>query len=165
VTEIVSNTSPLVALSGIRETRLLPLLFQNVLVPNAVIHELVHEGVGWHEAEEIQSRLRNEIWIHPTKAEEGGLLGLLRAKLGAGEAEAIAIASNRSLPVLLDDLDARKTARSLKIEVVGTLGVLAKSKHCGMIAAVKPLIEAMRENGIFFSDPLIERFLRELNEL
>ena len=163
--EIVSNTSPLVALSGIRELRLLPLLFETVMVPEAVIHEVVHEGVGWDEAREIQSSLGNAKWLQPVKAEANALLDLLRSKLGAGEAEAIAIAKEMSFPVLLDDLEARKTAKSLKLEVMGTLGVLARSKGCGVIAAVSPLIEAMKQNGIYYDNRLIDRFLRDMDEL
>lgn len=155
----------MVALSGIRELRLLPLLFQHVLVPQAVIREVVHEGVGWREAEEFQARLGSVPWLQPAVAEEEGLAVLLRAKLGAGEAEAIAIAAKRDLPVLLDDLEARKTAKSLKLDVIGTLGVLAKGKRCGMISAVRPLVEGMRAHGIFYADALIERFLREMDEL
>lgn len=44
--------------------------------------------------------------------------------LGAGEAACIAAAVSRNLLLLSDDWDARSLARSLGIEVPGTLGVL-----------------------------------------
>lgn len=162
--EIVADTSPLIALSGIRLSRPLPLVFGKVFVPRAVIRELIDEGVGWQEAAEIQSLLGTVEWLQPAEANNDGLLRVLRTRLGAGEAEAIAIASTRGLPVLLDDLEARKTAGSLGLQVIGTLGVVARCKRCGMIPAVRPLIEAMKLNGIFYADSLIERFLREVNE-
>jgi len=48
--------------------------------------------------------------------------------------------------------------------VTGTLGVLARSKYRGVIQEVKPRIQRLRNAGIFLSDELIERFLRETGE-
>ncbi len=44
--------------------------------------------------------------------------------LGPGEAACITLAISRGLSILSDDLDARKLARSLGLEVSGSLGVL-----------------------------------------
>src|SRR6185436_19056441 len=44
--------------------------------------------------------------------------------LGPGEAACITVAASRGLPMLSDDLDARKLGRSLGLEVSGSLGVL-----------------------------------------
>ena len=89
---------------------------------------------------------------------------VLREHLGAGEAEAIALAMERNFPVLIDDLPGRKSAADLNLELTGTLGVLARSKLNGVVREVKPLIQLLRHAGIYYSDTLIRRFLREIGE-
>ncbi len=53
------------------------------------------------------------------------LLNLLSSNLGKGETETIVVSLELNADVaLLDDLRARKTARRLKIKVMGTLAIL-----------------------------------------
>jgi predicted nucleic acid-binding protein len=88
-----------------------------------------------------------------------------RAGLFSGEAEAIPLAARHGCTVLLDDLAARRAAGRAGIEVVGSLGLLILAKREGIIAGIAPLIERMRNAGIRFAQPLIERALREVNEM
>jgi predicted nucleic acid-binding protein len=88
----------------------------------------------------------------------------LRERLGAGEAESIILALNRDLPVLLDDLEGRKAAFGLKMDLIRTLGVLGRAKTAGAISAVKPLVEALKIAGIFYADSLVQRFLEAMGE-
>jgi predicted nucleic acid-binding protein len=46
---------------------------------------------------------------------------MARARIGQGEAEAIILAKKRSVPVILDDAEARAVARSFDLEYMGTL--------------------------------------------
>ena len=48
--------------------------------------------------------------------------------------------------------------------VTGTLGVLLKAKDRGLIAKVKPVIEAIRENGFHVSEPVVGEVLRLADE-
>ena len=55
--------------------------------------------------------------------------------LGRGESEAIALASSSGMPLLIDDLKARKTAKTLGCRISGTIGVLAKMERLGLISS------------------------------
>ncbi len=162
---IISDTSPLIAFSAIRRIDLLQKLFVSVLIPPAVFRELVSQGKNWREAAEIQEAINDGTWIKAASAPQSHLLPALCERLGAGEAEAIILALQCNSPVLLDDLAARKAALGLNLDVVGSLGVLARSKATGAIPAAKPLIEAIRNAGIYYSAPLIHKFLKELGEI
>jgi uncharacterized protein len=158
---LISNTSPLVAFSAIDRLDLLRGIFNEVLIPPAVRHELfpVRE---WTNARAVQQVISAGTWILVEQPPTSLRPELVR--LGDGEAEAIAMALEKKLPVLVDDLRARKIARSLGLEVVGSLGVLARSKETKCIPAVKPIIEAIQRAGIYFDDKLIRQFIIGLGE-
>jgi uncharacterized protein len=159
---LVSNTSPLVAFSAIDRLDLLSRIFNEVLIPPAVRDELFPTQ-EWANARAAQQAISASTWIFVVRPPDS--LKFKQRRLGAGEAEAIGIALNKKLPVLLDDLRARKFAHSLGLQVVGSLGVLARNKEMKYIPAVKPIVEAIRRVGIYYNDELIGHFLRELGEL
>ncbi len=165
VPSIVADTSALIALSAIHQLDLLREEFSEVLIPRAVYREIVTDGEGWFEAADAQVLMKSRSWIHIEDVAGSTLLDLLRASLGAGEAEAIALASERRLPVLVDDMEARQAAAGLKLEIVGALGIVGRGKRRGRIAAARPLVEALRAAGIYYSDSLITQFLTELHEI
>jgi predicted nucleic acid-binding protein len=158
---LISNTSPLIAFSAIDRLDLLRGLFNEVLIPPAVRHELF-PAREWANAKAAQQVISARTWIL-VEQPPNCLKSELR-RLGNGEAEAIGMALEKKLPVLLDDLRARKIAHSLGLEVVGSLGVLARNKGTKCIPAVKPIVEAIQRAGIYYDDELIHQFLRELGE-
>ena len=98
------------------------------------------------------------------KAPQSNASGVMAHRLGAGETEAIAVALKRRLPLIIDDLAARAAAHGLGLQVVGTLGIVARNKRMQAIRAAKPVVEAIQKAGIYYSASLIERFLNELGE-
>jgi len=66
--------------------------------------------------------------------------------------------------VIIDDMNAKKHAKYLKLPVTGTLGVLIKAKKMGYIEQLKPILSGMVQNNIYLSDTLISRCLREDGE-
>ena len=90
----------------------------------------------------------------------------LRLELDAGEAEAIALAveSNANL-ILLDERLGRRAAHRLGLTVVGTLGVLIAAKDRGLLAAVRPVLDALRADaGFWITDELYNAVLKAANE-
>ncbi|MEA2526091.1 MAG: hypothetical protein QOF73_3318, partial [Thermomicrobiales bacterium] len=68
--------------------------------------------------------------------------------LGNGEREVIALALQFDVDrVVLDDEAARRLAIALGLPVIGTLGILVLAKQEGIVAAVRPLVEALAEVG------------------
>lgn len=153
----VTNTTPIVSLGGIGQLGLLEDLFEKVVVPFAVWLELADKP-GATEPREL-SLLRN-VTVLPAPAGPPEV-----AHLHAGESAAIALALSRpGAWVLLDELRARQTARSLKLPVRGTLGILVEAKRQGRVQAVRPLIARMVENGCWMSQTLIAEVLGSVGE-
>lgn len=85
---IVSNASPLINLARIGQLNLLPRLYGELAIPDAVWREVVLEGTGQPGAEEIEVAS----WIRVQPATNRELVQALQQELDAGEAEAIALA-------------------------------------------------------------------------
>lgn len=115
----VANSSVLIALSTIGHLALLPRRFSaGVLVPRAVWREVVETGKGQPGSEEIASAT----WLIVREMQDTSLVSLLRAELDEGEAEAIALARQEQVSViLLDEKDARRVAQRLNLQVLGTV--------------------------------------------
>ena len=156
----ISNTSPLLYLNLIDRLTLLPQLYTEVLIPPAVEAEL---KAGAERAVRVPS-VREIPWlrVQPLASE---LLIPLVMDLGRGEAEVIALgleyADSR---LILDDILARRIARSRKLQVTGTVGVIIKAKQEGLLPAVLPVLHILREAGLWLSDALIAEVGRQTGE-
>jgi len=71
----------------------------------------------------------------------------------------------RSVPIILDDLPARRTAARLGLSVTGTAGVLVLAKQEGLVREFKPLLRELRAAGLYLSDAAADRFLDLADEL
>ena len=149
---VVSNTSPIVNLAAIGHLHLLPALFGEITLPDAVHREIVVQGVGRPGADEVQ--LADWIAVEPVR--DRRLVRMLEADLHRGEAEALALALERKADwVLLDEQAARRSASSLGLTYTGLLGVLERAKAKGMVPAVKPLMDALRYTAGFWICPAL----------
>jgi predicted nucleic acid-binding protein len=84
--------------------------------------------------------------------------------LHEGEREAIALAKERTAQLLIDEIRARRAARELGIEVIGTLRILYEAKQLGHINLVRPIIVQMQSCGYRIDRALIRRFLERIGE-
>ena len=85
--------------------------------------------------------------------------------LDAGEASALALAvEHPGSRVLIDEQTGRAVAQSLGLKITGTLGILTRAKERGLLTHIEPLITAMRAQGMWLSDALIARALRDADE-
>jgi predicted nucleic acid-binding protein len=82
----------------------------------------------------------------------------------AGEAEAIALASELGLRLIVDDLRARRVASNMGIPIIGTVGVLILAKQSGHLEAVAPVIRSMEEHGFFVGADLKAEAYRQAGE-
>jgi predicted nucleic acid-binding protein len=67
--------------------------------------------------------------------------------------EAISFAKELKLTLLVDEREARNAARSLGIQFLGSLPILHEAKRVGVIAEIRPLIQALLDSGIYLGDP------------
>jgi hypothetical protein len=160
MTSIICDTGPLIGLSLVEQLDVLPQLYSSVLMPAAVLTELT---AGGEERSGVAVVLAAR-WLERTAQVE--VDPLLAAELGTGEAAVIATAHRRPVDVvLLDDRRARRIAvQAYRLRVQGTAGLLVAAKHVGLLPAVRPLLEAMREQGYHLSQRLIDRAAAEAGE-
>ena len=85
---VVSNASPLIALIRIGQLDLLRQLYSEIIIPDAVWHEVVVEGADQPGVEAVSSAS----WIMRRTVTNRPLVHGLQQELDAGEAEAIALA-------------------------------------------------------------------------
>jgi len=157
----VADSSPLILLSKTGYLNLLLSLAAQVVVPEAVYHEITSGGdrVG-------ASDLERAGWITVCPVENRGRVARLPTTLHLGEAEAIVLALEISEPVvvLLDDRAARREARRHGLTVRGTAGLILQAKEAGLIPAVHLVLMELREAGLYLSEGLYERLLAAANE-
>lgn len=151
---VVSDTTPLQYLHQSGKLDLLSQLFGRVIVPPAVIGELAEGLARGHDL----PRLEGLGWVEIVVPHQALVLP---DKLGRGEQEAISVAVERQLSVLMDDYDARACAVALGLHVVGTFGILIRAKRQGLIQAVMPTVNAMVGHGFRASDRMVQS-VREL---
>ncbi|MCX7609579.1 MAG: DUF3368 domain-containing protein [Anaerolineales bacterium] len=143
----VSNSSVLISLSLIGQLDLLRQRFpEGILVPAAVWHEVVESAEGRSGAEQVAGAC----WIEVKSVTDADLVTMLKTSLDAGEAEAIALAREQNMTiVLLDEKDARKMARKLSLSVLGTVGILIWAKRAGIIEDLRSLLDVLQQQGGF----------------
>ena len=144
---VVSDSSPLITLARIGRLALLADLFDKILVPSAVYDEVTVAGRGRPGAEES----RRASWIESTKVDlaEHPEVARLCGGLGAGEAEAIALAASlRADLLLVDERKARNVAQSVGLALAGTIGLLEAGYRRGAVDDLRRAYVALLRQGI-----------------
>ncbi|MDT5121309.1 MAG: hypothetical protein QOC96_791 [Acidobacteriota bacterium] len=144
----VVDTTCLIGLERIGLLDVLPTLFDPVVISPEV-------------AREFGSLLP---WLKIETPANDALLSALKMLVDDGEAETIALASERGHKVVLDDRQARGVADNLGLTVIGTVGILVKAKRSGIISVLKPVLDDLGANGFYLSGALKEEALRLAGE-
>lgn len=160
---IVSNASPLIGIARIDKLDLLRELYGELVIPEAVWHEVVVRGAGQPGAEQIKA----SGWINQAHVENRTLVQVLSQDLDVGEAESIALALEVQAEILLmDERLGRETADHLGLRYIGVIGILVQAKHKGLIDRIEPSLKALRDlAGFRVSDELYMRVLQDEGEL
>ena len=146
----VSNTSCLIGLESIGRLDLLERLYQTLVIPSAVASEWGIVLPPWMAVQAVQNHM---------------LMQALRIQLGAGEAEAIALSvESGAARLILDDQRARRTAAQLQVPITGTIGVILRAKHLGLLPLVRPIFDDLRAAGFWLSDALLQQSLQIAGE-
>ncbi len=135
---VIADSSVLITLAKVDLLHLLRDLYGRVLMPPAVYQEVVLRGSELHkpEAYAVEDALTDGWAILsplPELAVGNAQTYRARAGIGSGEAEAIALAADNALPLLLDDRNARRLAESLGLEYLGTAAVLLEGRLAGIL--------------------------------
>lgn len=158
---VISNTSPVLNLAIIGELSLLKAQFGNVLIPSAVLEEFrVPEKRPGCDA---ITKAMEEGWLICQKTTHLETAQILERDLHRGESEAIALALELKADwILLDEREARLTAKSLSLQTTGVLGVLRKAFLQGKIVSLEKALDDLQTKARFFlSSQMREAFLME----
>jgi predicted nucleic acid-binding protein len=159
---VVSNTSPITNLAAIGQFDLLRELYGSLVIAQSVWQELNAKGEVWPGRDEVA----RASWVEHRKAEHPALILALRRDLNEGEAETLALAVELGADlVLLDEKEGRHAAQRLGLQVIGVIGILLEAKSQGLIATIRPHLDALRHAaGFFVSDTLYDYALELAQE-
>ncbi len=160
--KIISNASPLIALSNIGQLELLNKLFQKIIIPKAVYQEVVDEGDGKPGAVEVKKAVNK--WIEVKEVKNLDEVKALRALLDYGETEVIVLAQEIKADLLiLDNKEPRIFAKHLGFRLIGTIGVLILANEKGFLKNPLEKIFELREKGFYISDRLLKEIIKQLD--
>ena len=150
---VVSDTSPLNYLVLCELDSILPKTFEEIIIPPAVRLELQHAKTpavvrAWLD--------RPPAWLRvqaPDKID-------LSINLDVGEREAVCLASELSLPLVVDDLRARWLAQSRGLRVIGTVGICVTAAQAGLID-LADAVRRLQAAGLRLDSALVKSVLRK----
>ncbi|MDP4028116.1 MAG: DUF3368 domain-containing protein [Gallionella sp.] len=157
----VVNAGPLVALSLLGQLDLLPALFAECWVPQAVFNEVAVAGIGKPGAKSLQGTdWQARVRLSPIPDP------LLVMELDAGEAEVISLARQLSPCVaIIDERRGRRIAQHVYgLPVKGTAGILVEAQRRGLISGVRPRLLELRAAGYFIADSVIAAACQAVGE-
>jgi predicted nucleic acid-binding protein len=157
---LVVNASPLIFLARIERLDLLTSLAKPLVVPAAVIREIQ----AGSDRDGAADQIRDLTSI--LRVDDRPLPDRIRVwDLGAGESQVLAHGLERpGSEVVLDDLAARRCARSLGLPMIGTLGIVLLCRHRSIISAARPIIQALCDAGLRLKPSLIAEALAKVGE-
>ncbi len=158
---IVINTSPLIALiSALGDLKVLPFLYQEVLVPFEVCQEIIKGGTTGFTVTEFQL----DPWLNKQSSSLQITPFLLNC-LDLGEASVIQLALNKSIQtVCIDEAVGRRIARLSGLSLTGSIGILLRAKKEGYPLSIKDCIKKMLDHQIRLSQTVINFALKEADE-
>lgn len=159
----VADATVLIYLARLDALSLLDELFGAVVVPAGVYDEVVETGreEGYGDALSVDDAVGEFLSRRSLSGAARRRAEAVResAELGAGEAEAIALALESGARCLTDDHAARTTAESLGVPVGGTIYVLLEGLDAGTLTHGEYVdaLEELDESGFRMSARLYRR--------
>lgn len=149
---IISDNSALSALAEIGLLELLPSLFGEVTIPEAVRRECEHEGAPQALRDWIAGTPE---WIWISTDPETFLPET--ANLGPGEASAISLAWEHRWDsrLILDEKRGRRVAGALGLQMTGVLGVIGEAAKQGLVD-FDDAVSRLESVGFNMSDAVVE---------
>lgn len=145
---VISNSSPLVALSSIDRLTLLQEIFGSITIPDAVYQETVTQNRHKEQRIRIQAATDTFITVMTPKVHH-----LFSRTLGAGEQGVLNLALERHPNiVLLDDKKARKEASLLGFVSVFTSDVLKWAVRNSLLVSYHDVMQELMAQRIYLPE-------------
>ena len=154
---VIADTSVLLNLELVGQLQLLRSLFGSVIIPPAVQAEFERLAA-------TNGRFAGLIlpgWVQTKSLLATDLTDDPFAQLDPGESAAIRLAIELHADALLmDESEGRAVAQAQGLRTIGIVGILIQARHAGLLAAIRPVIEDLRNRAKFrLSDALIRQAL------
>ena len=156
---VVSDTTALIIFAKSGSLNLLSNLFENIYIPQAVYDELMaKDDIVKYSTKEFEN-----ITLKPISDIEL-LKSMEKLKIDKGEIEAIALAKELALPLIIDEVKGRKIATEQGLKIVGCLGILIENYKQNILSTdrAKYYFELFKNNGLRISPNLEKLFFEKL---
>ena len=150
---IVSDSTTLIILFDLDKLNILSNIFKKVYIPSSVYKEIIFKG-----------EVKLPSFMEVTKVEQSELLDSLNNILDIGESEAIALAKEKNLALIIDEKKGRKIAKNMNIKIIGLLGLLYLNAKKGFMSKeeVVKFLDLALLNNYRISQKLINEMLGTL---
>lgn len=154
---VISDAGPILSLAIINKLSLLNELFDEIHIPNAVWEEItLDKSTDYYQL--IFDFFKDK--VVSIKGENH-----LTFVMDYGESEAIILYQElKSNFLLIDDKKARTYAENLRVNCIGTLGLLINAKEKGSIEELNPLFQKLLNNKRYYSIKLLNSILLKFKE-
>lgn len=137
-------------------------LFGEIVISQAVYDESVVAG---RDEGGARREVSDAAWIRTVEIQDRLAVEVLLDELDLGEAETIVLARQLGADwVLMDERKGRRKLGQLGVRKIGTIGILLAAKNRGLITAVAPDIERLRQHGFTISQAVVDAILEEAKE-
>ncbi|MCH8296357.1 DUF3368 domain-containing protein [Candidatus Poribacteria bacterium] len=158
---VVGDSSALITLSVIGQLHLLENLYGGVFIPHAVYDEVVVQGAGRAGVSEVRDA--DFIWVEELGSSDQ--VALYTDEVSPQDAAVIVLAKEKGADFIITrDRGLQRTARREGISIMNVRVLLLAAKREGLITAVKPLLDEMRNRGILMREGIYQETLRQAGE-
>ena len=159
--KVVADSSPLIVLAKLNVFDLLPKLYQHVYISAEVYAEVVVAGAGLPGA----SNVAKAEWIEVKPIQNPAELAAAESKfnIGVGELSTIILARELKAELtLVDDLRARRLAKSEGLDIRGAVGLLELLYRRGDISDLRSTFQQLFSHTVYVDRALLNRRLQLL---
>ena len=156
---VISDTTALIILAKADAFSLLSNLFQKIYIPQAVYDELMFKD----DIVNYRINAFDRIEVKPV-SDMATLERIRTLKIDKGEVEAISLALELNLMLIIDERKGRKIALNQGLKIVGVLGILIENyrKKFLNLDEVKLYFLLFKEQGLRVSEQLEKLFFERL---
>lgn len=159
---IASDTTALIVLAKADKLELLTNLFSEILIPFSVRDEL-------HAKDDIvKYRIDKFEILEPKHLQNQSILQKIeKYNLDLGETEAISLAIELGLKLIIDEKKGRKVALKESVKIVGILGILIENYRQKFIdyKILQYCFNLFKDNGLRISQDLEKIFFEKMKQL
>jgi len=150
---IISDSTALIILFDLDRIELLENLFDIVYIPPIVLEEI-----------SVKYPIVLPPFIRVEKLKDNESFNSLKMLLDLGESEAIALAKEKNLSIIIDEKRGRKIAKGMGLKVIGLLGIVYLNAKKGFLtkSEANEFLESAIEHGYRISRKMVDDVLDEL---